>query len=286
MQNNGFSTNKTWNVSGTLIDFVTPKVMGILNITPDSFYEGSRLSEPSDALKRAEIMLRDGADFIDVGGYSSRPGATDISESEEIRRVVPVVREISRQFSGASISIDTFRSAVAAAALDAGAQIINDISGGELDPQLPALAATRKAPYIIMHMRGTPQTMQQMTDYHDLLTDVTGFLQKKVHLFQSLGIKDVAIDPGFGFAKTIEQNFHLLRHLEVVKMVGQPIMVGVSRKSMIWKTLGITSAEALNGTTALHMLALSKGANILRVHDVKEAKECITLFAKLNKTSS
>jgi len=281
MQNNGFSTNKTWNVSGRLVDLSTPKIMGILNVTPDSFYDGSRYNDISLAVKQAEKMIAEGAYIIDVGGYSSRPGAEDISPVEEANRVVNIIRSIAREFPHVLISIDTFRSEVAAKALDAGAGIINDITGGDHDKALRKLALENHAPYIIMHMRGTPKDMNQLTNYDDVTKDVITALQKKVHEFSVEGLVDVAIDPGFGFAKTVEQNFEMLRNLDAFKMIGKPLLVGISRKSMIWRTLEVKPDEALNGTTALNMVALQKGANILRVHDVKEAAECVKLYSRI-----
>lgn len=283
MQNNGFSTNKTWNVAGRLIDLSSPRVMGILNVTPDSFYDGNRHNGIAGAMKQAEKMVSEGADMIDVGGYSSRPGADDISANEESSRVVKVIETISKEFPNIPISIDTFRSEVAEKALNAGATIINDITGGDHDKDLIELAKKFRAPYIIMHMRGTPRTMNQLTQYEDVVKDVMNSLQKKVYECQQRGLTDIAIDPGFGFAKNVEQNFELLRKLEAFGMIGKPLLVGVSRKSMIWRTLDIKPEDALNGTTALNMVALMKGADILRVHDVKEARECIKLHERMAK---
>jgi dihydropteroate synthase len=281
MQNSGFSTNKTWNVNGRLIDFEKPRVMGILNITPDSFYDGNRYFDPTAAIKQAEKMMKDGADMIDVGGYSSRPGADDISPDEETQRVIGVIKAIAKEFPGLPISIDTFRSEVAAKALDAGAGIINDITGGDHDPALRRLAISHRVPYIVMHMRGTPKTMNQLTQYDNVVKEVVSALQKKVHDYQQEGLTDMAIDAGFGFAKTVEQNFEMLSNLEAFAMIGRPLLVGISRKSMIWRTLEIRPEEALNGTTALNMVALLKGADILRVHDVKEAVECVKLYQRI-----
>jgi dihydropteroate synthase len=281
MQNNGFSTNKTWNVKGGLIDFSTPKVMGILNVTPDSFYDGNRYFDPTAAIKHAEKMVKDGADMIDVGGYSSRPGAEDIQPDEEAKRVVDIITAIAREFPDLLISIDTFRSEVAVKALDAGAAIINDITGGDHDPALRKLAISRRAPYIVMHMRGTPKTMNQLAKYDNVVKEVISVLQKKVHDYQEEGLTDIAIDAGFGFAKTVEQNFEMLSNLDAFAMIGRPLLVGISRKSMIWRTLDIKPEDALNGTTALNMVALLKGADILRVHDVKEAVECVKLYGRI-----
>jgi len=281
MQNNGFSTNKTWNVLGRLIDFSSPKVMGILNVTPDSFYDGDRYNDITAALKQVEKMITDGADMIDVGGYSSRPGAEDISAGEEATRVVDIIAAIAKDFSGIPISIDTFRSSVATKALDAGAGIINDITGGDHDPSLRKLAIARHAPYIIMHMRGTPKDMTRLAQYDDVVKEVLSSLQKKAHDYSLEGVVDIAVDPGFGFAKNVDQNFELLRNLEAFRMIRKPLLVGISRKSMVWRTLDVKSEDALNGTTALNMVALTKGADILRVHDVKEARECVKLYQRI-----
>lgn len=281
MQNNGFSTKKTWNVDGRLVDFSKPKVMGILNVTPDSFYDGNRYLDPTVAIKQAEKMVEDGADMIDIGGYSSRPNADDIAADEEARRIVGIIETIAKEFPDLLVSIDTFRSEVALKALDAGARIINDITGGDHDPALRKLAISRRAPYIVMHMRGTPKTMNQLTQYGNVVKEVVGVLQKKVHDYQEEGLVDIAIDAGFGFAKTVEQNFEMLSNLEAFAMIGRPLLVGVSRKSMIWRTLEIKPEDALNGTTALNMVALMKGADILRVHDVKEAVECVKLYSRI-----
>lgn len=281
MQNNGFSTNKTWNVGGRILDFSSPKVMGILNVTPDSFYDGSRYNNTDTAMKHAEKMIGDGADMIDVGGYSTRPGADDISPGEEAGRVTPVIAAIAKNFPRIPISVDTFRSEVAAKALDAGATIINDITGGDHDPRLRKLATEYHAPYIIMHMRGTPKTMNELTQYDDVVKDVLTALQKKAHEFSLAGVTDIAVDAGFGFAKNVEQNFEILRNLEAFGIIGKPLLVGISRKSMIWRTLNIKPDDALNGTTALNMAALMKGADILRVHDVREALECVKLYGRI-----
>ena len=268
-------------MAGRVLDFSSPKVMGILNVTPDSFYDGNRYNDIGTAMKQAAKMVGDGADMIDIGGYSTRPGADDISPAEEANRVVDVVAAIAKEFPDVPISIDTFRSEVAAKALDAGAAIINDISGGDRDPGLRNLAIARHAPYIIMHMRGTPKDMTQLTQYDDVVLDVLTSLQKKVYDFHAAGLTDVAVDVGFGFAKNVEQNFELLRNLDAFGMIAKPLLVGISRKSMIWRTLDVKPEEALNGTTALHMVALMKGADILRVHDVKEARECVKLYGRV-----
>jgi dihydropteroate synthase len=282
MQSKLFSVNKTLNVQGRVIDLSVPRVMGILNVTPDSFFDGSRYQSPKLILNQAEKMLVEGADFIDVGGYSSRPGATDISIDEEMQRVIPAIELISRQFPQAIISIDTFRSYVAKRAVDAGASLVNDISAGELDIEMVPSVAAMKVPFLAMHMKGNPQTMKQHAHYQDLLHEVVAYFHEKIGRFHQAGIKDVLIDPGFGFAKTIEQNFELLNHLDHLLIFGKPLVVGFSRKSMIWRTLDTTAEHALNGTTALHSIALIKGAGILRVHDVKEAVEVIKLVGRVN----
>lgn len=257
--------------------------MGVLNVTPDSFYDGNRYNGSlAAAMKQVEKMVSEGADMIDVGGYSSRPGADDITPEEEILRVVGVIAETARNFPNVHISIDTFRSQVAARALDAGAGIINDITGGDHDLLLRKLAMDHRAPYIIMHMRGTPKDMNHKTQYGDVVKEVLASLQRKVYELGETGLTDLAVDPGFGFAKTVDQNFTMLGSLDVFRMTGKPVLAGLSRKSMIWRTLETTPGEALNGTTALNMVALMKGASILRVHDVREAKECVKLYGRLN----
>jgi dihydropteroate synthase len=279
MQSKVFSMNKTLNLGGRLMELSTPRVMGILNITPDSFYDGNKHSSLKAALKQAEKMISEGADLIDVGGYSSRPGATDIPEVEETSRVLPVIQQIVKEFPDAFISVDTFRSKVARQAIEAGAVMVNDISGGEADAGMVAEVARQKAGYIIMHMRGTPQTMASLTEYDNLVKEVIGFFHPKVNGLISAGITDLIVDPGFGFAKTPDQNFELLKHLELFQMLGKPILVGLSRKSMIWRKLKTTAEYALNGTTSLNTVALLKGASILRVHDVKEAVEVVKLVS-------
>lgn len=281
MQITPFSTNKTLNVQGRLVDLTIPKVMGVLNVTPDSFYDGGRYLSESSIVERTEKMLRDGADFIDVGGYSSRPGAEDVSESEERKRTTVAISAIAKSFPGTIISVDTFRSTVATAAVEAGASMINDISGGGLDPQMIDTVARLKVPYVLMHMRGNPQTMKTLAQYTNLVKEVIDYFHKRMEKLRQLDVNDIIIDPGFGFSKTIEQNFNLLHHLEKLSILGRPILVGLSRKSMIWKTLNTDAAGALNGTTAVNTIALLKGTDILRVHDVKEAREVIKLFTSL-----
>ena len=264
-----------------MVDLSTPKVMGILNVTPDSFYDGGRLTDEASILKQAERLLTEGATFVEVGGYSSRPGATDISEEEEVKRILPVVQSLSKYFPEAIISVDTFRSEVARHAINEGACIVNDISGGRLDSLMVETVAALGVPYVLMHSRGTPQNMTQLTEYENLIKDVVDYFHQKVSNLQKAGVKDIIIDPGFGFAKNIEQNFQLLKHLGHFQILGKPLLVGLSRKSMIWKTLKIDPESALNGTTSLNTIALLKGTNILRVHDVKEAVEIVKLIGAI-----
>lgn len=271
----------TINCKGSLLDFSSPRVMGILNITPDSFYDGGKYPDEKALLLQTEKMLREGASIIDIGAYSSRPGATDISEDEELGRIVPIVELILGNFPSAILSVDTFRAGVARICIEAGAAMVNDISGGDLDSRMMKTVAELQVPYIMMHMRGSPQNMTKLTDYEDVLIDVRYSLSEKIARARQLKINDVIIDPGFGFAKTRSQNFSLLKHLDLFLPFDVPLLVGLSRKSMIYKTLGTDAERALNGTTALNMYALNKGAHILRVHDVKEAVECVRLFEEL-----
>ena len=272
----------TINCKGKLIDLSTPKVMGILNVTPDSFYDGGRYKDENSILNQVESMLNQGASFIDIGAYSSRPNADFVTEEEELQRIVPIVELLVKHFPEIIISVDTFRSEVAKKTIKAGASLINDISAGFLDEKMLQTVANLSVPYIMMHMRGTPQTMQTLTDYDNLTKDVNFYFSERISKARALGIVDLILDPGFGFAKTTQQNFELLNQLELLNIADLPLLVGVSRKSMIYKTLDTTAQNALNGTTALHMIALQKGAKILRVHDVKEAKECITLYNQLH----
>ena len=281
MQNTAIPAPGTLNVRGRLINLSTPRVMGILNVTPDSFYEGSRHVTEKDIVQHAEKMLAYGATFLDVGGYSTRPGAEEVSEEEELRRVLPAIRAVMKAFPDAMVAIDTFRSAVATAAVDAGASMVNDISAGNLDPQMPATVARLEVPYIAMHMRGTPRTMNTLTDYEDLVSDIIRYFHEKIGAYHQLGIRDIIVDPGFGFAKTVDQNFRLLSRLGELRILGKPILTGLSRKSMIWRTLMTTPDNALNGTTCLNTVALLNGASILRVHDVREAVDTITLVSRL-----
>lgn len=273
---------KTINCKGQLVDLSTPRVMGILNVTPDSFYSGNRFNSDKEVLRQAEKLLEEGADFIDVGGYSSRPDAADVTLTEELQRVIPAVELILKNFPNALLSIDTFRSAIAQEAIEAGAALVNDISAGGLDPAMLSTVGRLQVPYIMMHMRGTPQTMQQHTDYENLLETVIYYFTERMAAARKEGIHDLIIDPGYGFAKTVEQNFELLKQSDLLLSLESPILVGLSRKSMIYKSLSIPPEEALNGTTVLHTVALQKGASILRVHDVKEAVECVRLRQQLS----
>jgi dihydropteroate synthase len=270
------------NIQGNLINLEVPKIMGILNITPDSFYRGSRYKEKHEILSAANKMLNDGADFLDVGGYSSRPGAEDVSIEEEKKRVLNAIRLISVEFPKAIISVDTFRADVAREAIcDCGAHMINDISGGNADSEMFPLIEKLNVPYIIMHMKGNPRTMQDNPVYDDVVADILKWFGGKIFRLRSAGVKDIIIDPGFGFGKTIKDNFELLKRLCDFSIAGLPVLVGVSRKSMIWKTLDITPDESLSGTSVLNTVALMNGADILRVHDVKEAVEAVKLMQKM-----
>ncbi len=271
----------TINCKGTLIDLAQPKVMGILNLTPDSFFDGGKYKDEKTILGRVEKMVNDGATFIDMGAYSSRPGAEHVAEEEELNRMIPVLELILHHFPDILISIDTFRSKVAALSIEAGAAMINDISAGNLEPDIFEIAAKYQVPYIMMHLKGTPQSMQKKAVYDDLIQDLRFYFSKKIKEAATKKINDIIIDPGFGFAKTTQQNYTLLSHLDLFQTFGLPILIGLSRKSMIHKVLESSPQEALNGTTALHAVALLKGASILRVHDVKEAMECVTLIEAL-----
>ncbi len=271
-------TKKTLNIGGRLIDLSEPKVMGILNLTPDSFFNGNRFSSIHEVLDRAAEMVEDGAYFLDVGGYSTRPGADEISYQQEIDRVLPIIEPLNKFLPEVIISIDTFRSEVAKTVIKKGAHMINDVSGGHLDHEMIATVLALNVPYILMHMRGTPVTMNSLTTYDHLVSDVIKELLEVVLKLQSRGFSDIIIDPGFGFAKNMQQNYQLLNYLENFKSIGLPILVGVSRKGMIYKKLETNPENALNGTTALNMLALEGGASILRVHDIKAAVEVIKLW--------
>jgi dihydropteroate synthase len=266
------------NCKGKLIDLSVPKVMGILNCTPDSFFDGGRYNDEAQVLQQAERMLFDGADFIDIGAYSSKPSAEFVTEGQELQRIVPVVELVLKHFPKALISVDTFRAGVAKACVESGAAIINDISAGLLDEAMLATAAQLRVPYIMMHMRGTPQTMAKLTDYTDIVKEMLFYFSQRISAARAAGINDIIIDPGFGFAKTLTQNYEVLRKMELFHITGLPILAGVSRKSMIYKLLEATPQESLNGTTVLNTLALTKGAKILRVHDVKEAVETVRIY--------
>jgi dihydropteroate synthase len=268
----------TINCKGQLIDLSTPKVMGILNVTPNSFFDGGKYKNESEIRSQVEKMLNDGATFIDIGAYSSKPNADFVSEAEELQRIVPIVNLILKHFPETLISIDTFRSEVAKVCIENGAAIINDISAGNLDDKMLETIAKYNVPYIMMHMRGTPQTMQSMTNYENIVKEMLFYFSEKVAKARSLGINDLILDPGFGFAKTIEQNYEVLQKLDLFSLLELPILVGFSRKSMIYKALNSNAENALNGTTVLNSIALTKGAKILRVHDVKEAMECVALY--------
>ncbi|GAB3923099.1 dihydropteroate synthase [Mucilaginibacter myungsuensis] len=275
---NFFQKKLSINAGGKLIDLSSPKVMGIINLTPDSFFAASRKPAIEDALLQAEKMLNEGATFLDLGAYSSRPGAEDISAQEEADRLIPVVEAIAQNFKDAILSIDTFRASVAEAAIEAGAHLINDISGGQLDEAMFATVARLQVPYILMHMKGTPQNMVQHAQYDDIFNDVLLYFAKRYETLRAMNVHDVIIDPGFGFAKTAEQGYELMSKMQGFDMLELPVLVGISRKRMIYGLTGGTSADALNGTTALNTIALTKGANILRVHDVEEAVEAVKIW--------
>lgn len=275
----------TINCKGQLIDLTIPKVMGILNATPDSFFDGGKYKSEKELLLHAEKMLSEGADFIDVGAYSSKPNAEFVAEEQELARIIPVVDLLLKNFPGILLSIDTFRSNVAKACVENGAAIINDISAGNLDEKMIETVAKLKVPYIMMHMKGTPKTMQSLAQYDNIVKEMLFYFSEKVKLARSFGINDMIIDPGFGFAKTLEQNYEVLQKMELFQMLELPILAGISRKSMIYKALKTDAENALNGTSVLNTIALTKGAKILRVHDVKEAVECAKLFAMMHPES-
>ena len=272
---------KTINCKGKLIDLLTPKVMGIINLTPDSFYDGGKLSSEKEIIQQAKKMLEEGATFLDLGGYSSRPGAKFVSETDELNRVLPVVKLLIKEFPTVNLSIDTFRSPIAKKCLENGACMINDISAGLLDPNMLEVIANYQVPLVMMHMRGNPETMMLNTNYKDLTNEVLYFFSERISKARSLGINDIIVDPGFGFSKKLDQNFELFNDLELFSSLKTPVLVGISRKSMIQKKINTSAKESLNGTTALHAIALQKGVSILRVHDVKEAFETISLLQNL-----
>lgn len=275
--------HSTLNIKGELLSLEKPLVMGILNVTPDSFYEGSRKQTESSIRNRIETIINEGGDIIDVGGYSSRPDAKDTSADEEMRRLEPALKIICKDFPNTIVSVDTFRAEIARRCVEEfGIAMVNDISGGDLDKDMFSTIADLRVPYIMMHMRGTPQTRQQNTDYDNLTADIMTELSAKVERLHLMGVHDIILDPGFGFSKTLEQNYELMRHLKDFELFGMPILVGVSRKSMIYKLLDCTPGESLNGTSVLHTYALMNGANILRVHDVKEAVETVKIYRMLS----
>jgi dihydropteroate synthase len=285
MQDKYFNSEYTVNCKGTLLDLSVPKVMGILNVTPDSFFDGGKFTEEKQIIRRVKKMLDEGADIVDVGAVSTRPGAKDVSEKEELKRLIPTIQILLKKFPDAIISVDTVRSTVARKAVEAGASIINDVSGGSCDKKMFATAGELKVPYVLMHMQGTPQTMQKNPVYKNVVKELIIYFAKKIAQLKDCGVLDVIIDPGFGFGKTVEHNFDILRNLSLFKMLDCPILAGISRKSMINKVLRTSPAHALNGTTALNTVALMNGANILRVHDVKEAKETVQLYKEYSKES-
>ena len=274
---------RTLNCKGKLIDLNEPKVMGILNITPDSFYDKSRFNSKDDLLKRTESMLSEGATFIDVGAYSSRPGAEFVSEEEERKRLIPALEIILKKFPDVLLSVDTFRSNIARETIDLGASIINDISGGDMDPEMFDVVVNKQVPYILMHMRGNPQTMSNLNNYDHLIIDIITELQVKVNCLQKRGLNDIIIDPGLGFAKDLSQNYEIIKELNSFKCIGHPLLIGASRKSMIYKLLECEPHNALIGSTVVHTASLLYGASILRVHDVKEAIEAIKITTLLKK---
>lgn len=276
-ENSLFSTKKTLNLKGNLIALDKPKIMGILNLTPDSFYDGGKHKD-RNLLITVEKMLEDGVDIIDIGGYSSRPDAENITEIKELKRIIPSIEKIVKNFPEVYISIDTFRAKVAKNAIEAGACMINDISAGQLDKQMFQTVADLQVPYILMHMRGTPQTMKNLNQYNNILLEILSYFEKRVSILNNLGVKDIILDLGFGFAKNIKQNFFLLKNAQYFNLLNLAMLVGISRKSLIYKTLKVSPNEALNGTSVLNTVALMKNASFLRVHDVREAREVLKLI--------
>ncbi|MFZ2900974.1 MAG: dihydropteroate synthase [Saprospiraceae bacterium] len=272
---------RTLNCKGRLLTLDRPLVMGILNLTPDSFFEGSRVQNGGGLLARAEQMLAEGADILDIGGMSSRPGSDVISQEEELKRVLPAIEALHRHFPQAILSVDTVRASVARQAVEAGASLVNDISAGRLDEAMYETVAALRVPYVLMHMQGTPRTMQQDPHYDDVVVEILDFFIAEMEKLRTLGVHDIILDPGFGFGKTLAHNYELLRGMQAFQILEAPVLAGLSRKSMITRLLGVSPAEALNGTTALHLAALQNGARILRVHDVKEAVEVVKIFQQL-----
>lgn len=281
MKDTLFSVKKTLNIRGMLYALDSPRIMGIVNLTPDSFYDKSRVQRDEEIVKRVEAMISEGADFIDLGGYSSRPGATHISEQEEWGRLQPAMKVILKNFPDALISVDTFRSSIARKAYEEGASIINDISGGQLDDRMFKTMSEIRIPYILMHMKGDPRTMNSMTTYDNLFKEMINYFESKIIELKASGVNDIILDPGFGFAKSLDQNYELLKNFTYFEVIGYPLLVGLSRKSMIFKELDVQPSEALNGTIVLNTVSLLKRASILRVHDIKETKEVVNLIAKL-----
>tara|TARA_Y100000996_G_C22496111_1_gene632366 strand:- start:2 stop:823 length:822 start_codon:yes stop_codon:yes gene_type:complete len=271
----------TINCKGVLINLNKPKILGILNITPDSFFDGGKYNTTKKILKQCEKMINEGADFIDIGAQSSRPGSKELSLEEELNRLMPNLENLIKEFPEIPFSIDTYRSKIAEESINIGASIINDISSGNLDSKMMEVVGRKKVPYIMMHMKGNPLTMQINTNYKNVVTEIIEFFSKKIKQAYSFGINDLIIDPGFGFGKNIDDNFRILNHLELFNSFNLPVMVGISRKSMIYKKLGINSQQSLNGTSVLNTISLTKKIKILRVHDVREAKECIDLLQEL-----
>ncbi len=281
MKDTIFNSNISLNCQGKLIEFNEPIIMGIINTTPDSFYKDSRIQSNKLILQQIDTFIKEGVDVIDIGGYSSRPGADDVDEQEEINRILPAITSIKKKFPNLLISIDTFRPQVAKIALENGANIINDISGGQYDDSIFKIAADFSAPYIMMHMRGTPKTMQSLTQYNHLIKDLIYFFSEQIQLAQKQGVKDIIIDPGLGFGKTLNQNYEIIKYLELFKVLEKPILIGASRKSMLYKLLNTTPENSLNATSVINTFALLNGANILRVHDVKEAVEVKKIINKI-----
>lgn len=277
--------NTKINVKNRILDVSIPQIMGIINLTPDSFFDGGYYNTCEKALERAGKLLKEGAIVLDIGAYSSRPGAVEITEEEELERLIPFIKKMIEIYPGVILSVDTFRSVVANKAIEAGASIINDISGGDLDPEMFETVGKLKVPYILMHMRGEPETMQSLTAYEDLVGDICTYFIDRIERLRGYGVKDIILDPGFGFAKTVEQNYELLNRFDELLSFGLPLLGAISRKSMIYKLLHLSPEQALNGTTVLNTILLMKGANILRVHDVVEAKEATLLISKLNENT-
>lgn len=280
-----FSKKRTLNISGRLVRFDQPMLMGVLNITPDSFYDGGRYFQMETLMPRVEQMLNEGADIIDLGAMSTRPGSEGIPADEEKKRLLPVIKKIREQFPDSIISVDTYRAVIAKESVKQGADMINDVSGGQMDDRIFETIARLKVPYVLMHMQGTPETMQKQPQYSDVIKDVSFFFTKQLEKLKKLGVRDIILDPGFGFGKSLDHNYQLLDGLKNFNVFEMPVVIGLSRKSMINKVLGTKPEDALNGTTALHMLALERGADILRVHDVREAKETIRIFQQLKKST-